>query len=71
MIKTQNTFFSPGQILKHLKTGGYYRILHLAKIEASLEDVYVYEALSNHTIWIRPQLEMQDGRFVPAEIDPP
>jgi hypothetical protein len=64
MTNNQNTFL-PGQKLQHLKTGGFYRILHLAKIEATLEDVYVYEALINHTIWIRPKLEMEDGRFIP------
>ena len=64
MTKLQ-TAFSPGQKLQHLKTGEFYRILHLAKIEASLEDVYVYEALINHTVWIRPKLEMEDGRFIP------
>jgi hypothetical protein len=56
--------FQQGQILKHLKTGGFYRILYEAKIEATLEDVYVYEALINHTIWIRPVTEMEDGRFI-------
>ncbi len=57
--------FILGQKLQHLKTGGFYRILHLAKIEATLEDAYVYEALINQTIWIRPKLEMEDGRFIP------
>ncbi len=57
--------FYPGQQVKHLKTGGLYRILHLAKIEATLEEVYVYEALRNQTVWIRPKSEMLDGRFIP------
>lgn len=56
--------FQQGQILKHLKTGGFYRILYEAKIEATIEAVYVYEALINHTIWIRPVTEMEDGRFI-------
>jgi hypothetical protein len=60
-----NRLFHQGQRLKHLKSGGSYRILYEAKIEATLEDVYVYEALVNHTIWIRPVTEMEDGRFVP------
>jgi hypothetical protein len=63
MTNHQSTFL-PGQKLQHVKTGGFYRILHLAKIEATLEDAYVYEALINHTIWIRPKLEMEDGRFI-------
>jgi len=52
--------------LRHLKTGGFYRVIGLAKIEATLEDVYVYEAVSNNTLWIRPKAEMEDGRFVTA-----
>jgi len=36
----------------------------LAKIEATLEDAYVYQALSNMTFWIRPKAEMLDGRFI-------
>ena len=63
------TKFYPGQQLKHVKTGGLYKILHLAKIEATLEDVYVYEALKNQTVWIRPKAEMQDGRFIPDHSD--
>jgi len=58
--------FQQGQIVKHLKTGGFYRILYYAKIEATLDDVYVYEALINQTIWIRPVEEMEDGRFIPT-----
>jgi hypothetical protein len=60
------SMFSPGQKLQHQKTGGYYRILHLAQMEATLEYVYVYEALINQTIWIRPQAQMEDGRFIPV-----
>jgi len=41
-----------------------YQIVCLAKIEATLEDAYVYQALRNMTFWIRPQAEMLDGRFV-------
>ncbi len=58
------TKFQAGDRLQHLKTGGFYRVLCLAKIEASLEDAYVYEALRNGTYWIRPQTEMEDGRFI-------
>jgi hypothetical protein len=57
--------FQPGQLLKHLKTGGHYKILHLAKLESTKEDVYVYEALINHTIWVRSSAQMLDGRFEP------
>jgi hypothetical protein len=56
--------FQAGDRLQHLKTGGFYRVLCLAKIEASLEEAYVYEALINGSHWIRPQIEMEDGRFI-------
>jgi hypothetical protein len=56
--------FLPMQKVKHVKTGGFYQIICLAKIEASLEDAYVYQALSNMTFWIRPKTEMEDGRFI-------
>lgn len=56
--------FEPGEKVQHVKTGGLYQIVCLAKIEATLEDAYVYQALRNMTFWIRPQAEMLDGRFV-------
>ena len=60
---TPQVLFTPGQHIQHLKTGGIYKIICLAKIEATLEDAYVYEALSNGTFWVRPKTEMEDGRF--------
>ncbi len=59
--------FEPGEQVRHVKTGGLYKIICLAKIEATLEDAYVYQALRNMTFWIRPQAEMLDGRFIRAE----
>jgi len=56
--------FKPGDFLKHLKSGGFYRVLMLANIEATREPAYVYESLRNQSFWIRPQAEMEDGRFV-------
>lgn len=55
--------FKPGTKLKHIKTGGFYKVLLLANIEATLEPAYVYESLQSHDFWIRPQREMEDGRF--------
>ena len=55
--------FKPGAILKHLKTGGSYKVVLLANIEATLEPAYVYESMQSHDFWIRPQAEMEDGRF--------
>jgi hypothetical protein len=62
-MNPQNEFL-PGQKVQHVKTGGFYQIICLAKIEATLEDAYVYQALSNMTFWIRPKAEMEDGRFI-------
>jgi hypothetical protein len=55
--------FKPGSRLKHLKTGGFYKVILLANIEASLEPAYVYESMQSHDFWIRPKAEMEDGRF--------
>jgi hypothetical protein len=56
--------FKPGTKLKHVKTGGFYKVVMLANVEATLEPAYVYESLQSHDFWIRPQGEMEDGRFV-------
>ena len=55
--------FKPGTQLKHVKTGGFYKVVFLANVEATLEPAYVYESLQSHDFWIRPQAEMEDGRF--------
>ena len=55
--------FKPGTQLKHVKTGGFYKVVLLANVEATLEPAYVYESLQSHDFWIRPQAEMEDGRF--------
>ena len=67
MITTKISPFRPDQKIQHVKTGGFYRVVTIAKVEASLEDVYVYQALSNLTYWTRPYSEMLDGRFIPVE----
>ena len=55
--------FKPGSRLRHKKTGGFYKVVMLANIEASLEPAYVYESMQSHDFWIRPKAEMEDGRF--------
>ena len=55
--------FKPGTKLKHIKTGDFYKVVMLANVEATLEPAYVYESLQSHDFWIRPQDEMEDGRF--------
>lgn len=56
--------FQAGDQLIHLKSGGLYRVIGVGKMEANLLDVYIYEAMRNHTLWVRPQAEMEDGRFI-------
>ena len=46
------------------KRGGFYKVLLLANIEATLEPAYVYESMQSNDFWIRPKAEMEDGRFV-------
>jgi hypothetical protein len=58
------TPFTPDEKVQHVKTGGFYRIVALATVEATLEPIYVYQALRNMTYWTRPYAEMLDGRFV-------
>ncbi len=55
--------FKPGAKLKHVKSGGFYKVVRLANIEATIEPAYVDECLQSHDVWIRPQGEMEDGRF--------
>lgn len=53
----------PGDVAKHLKTGGIYRVLCVGKIEATLEPVVVYQSQKDGEVWIRPLGEFIDGRF--------
>ena len=55
--------FKPGAKVRHIKTGGFYKVLLLANVEATLEPAYVYESMQSHDFWIRPKMEMEDGRF--------
>ena len=63
MVDADDGLFKPGSKLRHIKTGGLYKVLLLANIEANLEPAYVYESLQSHDFWIRPKAEMEDGRF--------
>jgi len=63
MADPDDGLFKPGCKLKHIKTGGFYKVLLLANIEATLEPAYVYESLQSNDFWIRPKAEMEDGRF--------
>ncbi|MEK7477973.1 MAG: DUF1653 domain-containing protein [Patescibacteria group bacterium] len=53
----------PGQIWKHSKKGGTYKIIALAKHSETLEDMVVYEALYHNPtakIWTRPLASWQE-----------
>ena len=63
MADADDGLFKPGTKLRHIKTGGFYKVVLLANIEANLEPAYVYESLQSKDFWIRPQAEMEDGRF--------
>ena len=63
MAKSDDGLFKPGAKLKHLKSGGLYKVIVLANVEATLEPAYVYESMQSHDCWIRPKSEMEDGRF--------
>ena len=63
MAAADDGHFKPGSKLKHKKTGGFYKVVLLANIEANLEPAYVYESLQSHDLRIRPKAEMEDGRF--------
>jgi hypothetical protein len=63
MADPDDGLFKPGAKLRHKKTGGFYKVVFLANVEVNLEPAYVYESLQSHDFWIRPQAEMEDGRF--------
>lgn len=63
MADADDGLFKSGSKLRHIKTGGFYRVVLLANVEANLEPAYVYESLQSLDFWIRPKAEMEDGRF--------
>jgi len=78
--------FRRKQLVKHLKTGGVYRIVHTpatCRLEASNGPAYAYQQVaylsegaalcdvSNAPLWVRGQAEMEDGRFAALAGDRP
>lgn len=53
--------FAPGQIVRH-RSGNTYKILFRCTIERDLSDCYAYRSTEGQ-VWIRPAIEMEDGRF--------
>lgn len=57
--------FAIGSRVKHVKTGNFYRIIYTpdeARIESGAVPAYIYS--DTVCLWVRPQSEMEDGRFV-------
>lgn len=63
--------FEVNNIVKHVKTGGLYRIVgtpDVYRLEADNTPAYAYISiegdLHNNPIWVRGKSEMEDGRFI-------
>lgn len=62
--------FKLGTKLIHVKSGNVYHVLmtpDMCKLESDATPVYVYGKVlpsGNQEIWVRPQTEMEDGRFI-------
>lgn len=62
-----------GEVYRHYKRGGEYKIVCVAVIEATEEPCVVYEALypnAEHQFWVRPLADFcaeveHEGRTVP------
>ena len=50
-------------LYRHTRTGGLYRIVCIAAVEATLETVVVYRSDQDGQTWTRPLGEFMDGRF--------
>lgn len=56
---------------RHVRTGGLYTVLSRdALVEATLERVVVYQAAGAGQVWVRPEQEFLDGRFVREPREP-
>lgn len=60
--------FKVGDFVKHIKTGGSYKItqepVHFKKLEYCNEEYYEYEQMSTGQKWVRRKSQMEDGRFI-------
>ena len=65
--KSHSFRFAVGTRLQHVKSGGHYIVVGFATIESNLTPAYVYRSLQTDDDWVRPQTEMEDGRFVVLE----
>ena len=51
-------------IWQHVKTGGLYETLSFGEMESDLSMMVIYRSVADGRIWIRPEAEFYDGRFV-------
>lgn len=52
-----------GGVFKHIKSGGYYRVIGFGIIEATNTHAVIYKHMASSVIWVRPSSEFFDGRF--------
>jgi hypothetical protein len=64
--------FRVGQIVRH-KNGGKYTILSTPNpsylLEHNCESFYSYMSKVSGIVWLRCKSEMEDGRFIAAEVN--
>ena len=53
-----------GDIVKHLKSGGFYTVIGVGAHSESEEKLVVYLSSRTQKIWVRPYDMFCDGRFV-------
>jgi hypothetical protein len=53
-----------GARYQNLKTGGLYEVLGMARLEWNLDPVVVYRSEHDDSLWVRPEAEFHDGRFI-------
>lgn len=54
---------SKGEVWRHKKTDGLYKIIEIGIEEKDLTEAIVYKSLQDGKIWIRNKEEFLDGRF--------
>ncbi len=53
---------------RHRRTGGLYRVVAYARQESDLSALVVYDNAQGD-VWVRPQVEFDDGRFESLEVE--
>lgn len=62
--------FQMKQVVRHERTGREYTIVGTPdrlRLEVACRPAYAYTQGEGELIWIRPQSQMEDGRFVPVD----